>query len=149
MEQAVETTRDTPVVHVVDDDVPTRTAIARLLRVAGHAVETYATAPEFLAVAPAEQPGCVVLDVRLPGQTGLQLQEMLSNVKDTLPIIFVTGYGDIAMSVQAIRSGAVDFLTKPVCGHEPWTLYREHWHSMRRIARRAKGCAPPEPDSIA
>jgi FixJ family two-component response regulator len=116
MAQALETAPGAPVIHVVEDDLPTRTAIARLLRAAGHAVGTYATAAEFLATAPAEGPGCLVLDVRLPGSNGLELQEMLSADDDALPIIFVTGYGDIPMSVRAIRSGAVDFLTKPVRG---------------------------------
>ena len=115
MIQAIETASGA-IVHVVDDDPPTRTATARLLRVAGHAVETYATATEFLAGSPGERPGCLVLDVRLPGHDGLQLQEMLFGTDNALPIVFVTGYGDIPMSVRAIKSGAVDFLTKPVCG---------------------------------
>ena len=76
----------------------------------------YATAAEFLAAVTWRRPGCVVLDVRLPGLDGLKLQDMLSGTDDALPIIFVTGYGDIPMSVRAIKSGAVDFLTKPVRG---------------------------------
>ena len=116
MAQAIETTPGAPVIHVVDDDRPTRTATARLLRAAGLAAEGYATAAEFLAASPMARPGCVVLDVRLPGLDGLKLQEMLSGTEDALPIIFITGYGDIPMSVRAIKSGAVDFLTKPVRG---------------------------------
>ena len=117
MDQTIETAHGAPVVHVVEDDPATRTALARLLRAAGHGVATYATAADFLGCATfAESPGCLVLDVRLPGADGLELQEVLSGSDGALPIIFVTGYGDIPMSVRAIRSGAVDFLTKPVRG---------------------------------
>ena len=116
MAQAIETTSVVPVIHVVDDDLPTRTATARLLRASGLAAEGYATAAEFLAASPMARPGCVVLDVRLPGLDGLKLQDMLSGTEDALPIIFITGYGNIPMSVRAIKSGAVDFLTKPVRG---------------------------------
>jgi FixJ family two-component response regulator len=116
MAHAIDTPAVAPVVHVVEDDAPTRTATARLLRMAGHAVETYATAAEFLDAASAENPGCVVLDVRLPGPDGLELQDRLASAGRALPVIFVTGYGDIPMSVRAIKSGAIDFLTKPVRG---------------------------------
>ncbi len=105
-----------PVVHVVEDDDDTRRATARLLSAAGYAVQTYASAAEFLAQMPIAQPGCLVLDVRLPGTSGLELHEMLARATDVLPVIFVTGHGDIPMSVRAIKGGAVDFLTKPVAG---------------------------------
>jgi FixJ family two-component response regulator len=103
-----------PVVHLVDDDDDVRTATARLLIVAGYAVDTYASASEFLARLPTARPGCVVLDVRLPGPSGLDLQDVLLKTSAARPIVFVTGHGDIPMSVRAIKAGAVDFLTKPV-----------------------------------
>ena len=103
-----------PVVHVVDDDDDVRQATARLLRAAGYAVQSYASAGEFMARMPIVEPGCVVLDVQLPGGSGLQLHETLARAADELPVVFVTGHGDIPMSVRAIKAGAVDFLTKPV-----------------------------------
>ena len=103
-----------PAVHVVDDDQDVRVGTARLLAAAGYIVRTYASAPEFLEQMPTTNPGCVLLDVQLPGPSGLELQEMLIRTAEVLPIIFVTGHGDIPMSVRAIQAGAVDFLTKPV-----------------------------------
>ena len=102
-----------PAVHVVDDDQDVRVGTARLLAAAGYIVRTYASAPEFLEQMPTTNPGCVLLDVQLPGPSGLELQEMLIRTAEVLPIIFVTGHGDIPMSVRAIQAGAVDFLTKP------------------------------------
>jgi FixJ family two-component response regulator len=103
-----------PIIHVVDDDDSLRTAVVRLLRAAGYDVRSYATAGEFILARPANTPGCLVLDVNMPGPSGLDLQEALSKVGDELPIVFLTGHGDIPMSVRAIKAGAVDFLTKPV-----------------------------------
>jgi RNA polymerase sigma factor (sigma-70 family) len=103
-----------PIVHVVDDDDSLRTAVARLLRAAGHEVRAYPSAGEFLLARPANTPGCVVLDVRMPGPSGLDLQEAFGRSDQALPIIFLTGHGDIPMSVRAMKAGAVDFLTKPV-----------------------------------
>ena len=103
-----------PAVHVVEDDEDVRVATARLLTMAGYTVQTYGSASEFLERMPTASPGCVVLDVRLPGPSGLELQETLAKTADVLPIIFVTGHGDIPMSVRAIKGGAVDFLAKPV-----------------------------------
>jgi FixJ family two-component response regulator len=102
-----------PVIHVVEDGESTRLATSRFLRVSGYAVRTYATAGEFLAALPIDEPGCVLMDLRLPGASGLQLQKRLTESGDPLPIIFLTGHGQIRDSVQAVRSGAVDFLTKP------------------------------------
>ena len=101
------------VVHVVEDDESSRTASSRLLRRVGYDVRTYATAAEFLANPPTE-PGCIVLDLRLPGQGGLELQEQLTASENPLPIVFLTGYGSVPRSVRAMKAGAVDFLTKPV-----------------------------------
>jgi len=101
-------------VHVVDDDASLRTAVSRLLRAAGYEVHAYASAGEFLLAERADGPGCLVLDVRMPGPSGLELQAALARMAHPLPIVFLTGHGDIPMSVRAIQAGAVDFLTKPV-----------------------------------
>ena len=100
--------------HIVEDDDDVRAATGRLLTAAGFAVRTYASAAEFVAALPTANPGCVILDVRLPDSSGLDVQEMLAATAEQLPVIFVTGHGDIPMSVRAIKAGAVDFLTKPV-----------------------------------
>ena len=100
---------------VVDDDDSVRKALARLLASAGYAVETFASASEFLDRGHQQDtPGCVVLDVSMPGLSGLDLQRELMAFTPPLPIIFITGHGDIPTSVRAMKSGAVDFLTKPV-----------------------------------
>jgi FixJ family two-component response regulator len=104
----------TPTIHVVDDDDSLRTAVMRLLKAAGYEVRGYASAGEFLLAKPGSAPGCVVLDVRMPGPSGLDLQAAFAELDDALPIIFLTGHGDIPMSVRAMKAGAVDFLTKPV-----------------------------------
>src|SRR5262245_10040957 len=103
-------TPPTPIIHVVDDDDSFRAAVTRLLRAAGHEVRTYPSVGEFLLARPANTPGCVVLDVRMPGPSGLDLQEGFAKLNDPLPIIFLTGHGDIPMSVRAMKAGAVDFL---------------------------------------
>lgn len=102
------------VVHVVDDDDSLRTAVSRLLHAAGYEVHTYPSVGEFLMRERADGPSCIILDVRMPGPSGLDLQQALDARGDALPIVFLTGHGDIPMSVQAMRAGAVDFLTKPV-----------------------------------
>lgn len=101
------------IVHVVDDDESLRTAVSRLLRAAGYEVHTYASAGEFALARTPDLHGCVLLDVRMPGPSGLDLQVSLAR-GEGLPVIFLTGHGDIPMSVQAMKAGAVDFLTKPV-----------------------------------
>src|SRR6188474_258057 len=102
------------VVHIVDDDDSVRTAIGRLLKAAGFEVASYASAGDFLMTRREGAPGCVVLDIRMPGPTGFDLQKSLAQREDELPVIFLTGYGDIPASVRATKAGAVDFLTKPV-----------------------------------
>jgi len=102
-----------PVVFVVDDDVSMREALKNLLRSVGLEVETYSAAGEFLSSRRPDAPGCLVLDVRLPGLSGLELQRQLTEANIEIPIIFITGHGDIEMSVRAMKSGAVEFLTKP------------------------------------
>jgi FixJ family two-component response regulator len=106
------------IVHLIEDDESSRIASTRLMCSAGYAVREYASAGEFLAQLPTA-PGCLVLDLRLPGQSGLALQEWLATVENPLPIVFVTGHGDVRQTVQAMKAGAVDFLTKPV---DPQTL---------------------------
>jgi FixJ family two-component response regulator len=101
------------VVHVIEDDESIRLASFRLLRHAGYTVRTHSTGDEFLADPPGEG-GCIVLDLHLPGASGLELQEQLMVTPTPLPIVFVTGHGDVPQSVRAMKAGAVDFLTKPV-----------------------------------
>jgi FixJ family two-component response regulator len=103
-----------PTVFVVDDYAPGRRSISRLLQAAGFAVTAFASAKEFLAQYDAEAPGCLVLDLAMPAVSGLELQGILADRGSLLPIIFLTAYGDISKSVQAMKRGASDFLTKPV-----------------------------------
>ena len=102
-----------PMVFVVDDDESVRKALKRLIKSVGMNVETFATARDFLSRQHYEGPSCLVLDVRMPGLSGLDLQQELVKADLTLPIIFITGHGNIPMSVQAIKAGAIDFLEKP------------------------------------
>jgi FixJ family two-component response regulator len=102
-----------PVVFVVDDEPAVRISLKRLLRSIGLEARTYASAQEFLHSERPDAPACLVLDVRLPGLSGLDLQQELAAANIDLPIIFVTGHGDIPMSVRAMKAGAVEFLTKP------------------------------------
>jgi len=102
-----------PTVFVVDDDASVREAVRSLLRSVGLSVETFSTAQEFLSSPRNTAPGCLVLDVRLPGIGGLELQHQLAERNLHVPIVFITGHGDIPMSVRAIKAGAVEFLTKP------------------------------------
>lgn len=104
---------DMPLVLVVDDDPSVRKAIARLLKSAGTRAETFASPAEFFEFPLPDVPACLILDVELPGIDGLELQRKLSQSDCLLPIVFISGHGDIPMSVRAIKSGAVDFLPKP------------------------------------
>jgi FixJ family two-component response regulator len=101
-------------IHIVEDDASVRTALARLLRSAGYETCVYASASELLLAGTGLGPGCMLLDVNLPGVSGLDLHAALAGRPDALPVVFITGRGDIAMGVRAIKAGAVDFLTKPV-----------------------------------
>ena len=100
-------------VFVVDDDASVREALGGLLRSAGYAVETFASAQEFLARPPSDVPGCLVLDVGLPDLSGLDLQQRMADMNREIPIVFITGHGDVPTSVRAMKAGAVEFLTKP------------------------------------
>jgi FixJ family two-component response regulator len=105
--------RESPTVFVVDDDLSIREALKNLLRSVGLKVETFGTAKEFLERKGPDEPGCLILDVRLPGESGLDLQSYLVRAKIRTPVIFITGHGDIPMSVRAMKAGALEFLTKP------------------------------------
>jgi FixJ family two-component response regulator len=101
-------------VAVIDDDPDIREALRGLLRSVGLGVELFGSVQEFLAAARRDPPGCLVLDVRLPGRSGLDLQEELAKADIHLPVIFISGHADVPMSVRAMKAGAVEFLTKPV-----------------------------------
>lgn len=105
---------DEATVFVVDDDASVRRSLARLLRATGWNVETFSTAREFLQRGPISKPGCVVLDVRMPEMTGPELHAQMHERELSLPVVFLTGHGDVPTSVQAMKRGAVDFLLKPV-----------------------------------
>ena len=100
-------------VHIVDDDTSLRTALDSLFRSVGMSTRQYGSAQEFLDAEHPEQPSCLVLDVRLPGRSGLDFQTQLLELKNPIPVVFMTGHGDISMSVRSMKAGAVDFLTKP------------------------------------
>lgn len=102
------------IIAIVDDDPSARRGLQRLIRSAGWKAETFASAQEFLARPPAESPSCVVLDLQLPGLSGLDLQKRMAEVELEIPLVFLTGHGNIPASVQAMKAGAVEFLTKPV-----------------------------------
>jgi FixJ family two-component response regulator len=103
----------TPIVFVVDDDVSVRESLESLIRCEGWQPETFASAQEFLNYPRVLIPNCLVLDVSLPGLNGLDLQRLVAGERTAMPIIFITGYGDVPMTVQAMKAGAVEFLTKP------------------------------------
>ncbi|WP_137971300.1 response regulator transcription factor [Pseudomonas sp. F(2018)] len=100
-------------VHIVDDDASLRSALDSLFRSVGLATRQYGSTQEFLDAEMPEQPSCLVLDVRLPGRSGLDFQSQLLELKNPIPVVFMTGHGDISMSVRSMKAGAVDFLTKP------------------------------------
>src|SRR5271154_836051 len=102
-----------PTVLVIDDDPDLRASVGRLLRSVGLEAQLFASISDFLKSAPPNGPTCLVLDVRLPGQSGLDFQRELAAANRQFPIIFITGHGDVPMSVQAMKGGAIEFLTKP------------------------------------
>jgi len=135
-------------IFLVDDDASVRRALARMLKAVGYQVECFASATAFQQGYRPGSPGCLVLDVHLPGLNGLQLQEQLASGGYALPIIFITGHGNVPMSVQAMKAGAVDFLTKPF---PPEALLnavegalardaqaRKSWSEVQRIRQRVE-----------
>lgn len=123
-----------PTIFVVDDDAAVRRSMMRLLRAAGWNAETFASANEFLVRAPLGGPGCVLLDVQMPGMTGLELHARMAAAGISLPVVFLTGKGDIPMSVNAMKQGAVDFLVKPVAEE---TLFQALDQAIRRQVAEA------------
>lgn len=105
---------DQPIVFIVDDDASMRRALTNLFESVGLKVEAFGSAPQLLQAKPPQVPSCLVLDIRLPGVSGLDLQSELAKANIQTPVIFITGHGDIPMTVRAMKSGAIDFLTKPV-----------------------------------
>lgn len=129
------------IVHVVDDDRAFRTALGRLLSAAGHQPRLYESAPEYLAADDSESPACVLLDLSMPGISGLELQEALAQRPHAHPVIFLSGHGDIPSTVRAMREGALDFLTKPVATptlldavHRALERDLEHFRRNRHLA---------------
>ena len=114
----VEQAMDEAIVYVVDDDSSVCRAIARLIRSVGLAAETFPSAKAFLEHTCLDRPACLVLDIRLPGPSGLDLQEALSQAGRDVPIVFITGHGDVPTTVRAMKGGAIDFLQKPFDDHE-------------------------------
>jgi two-component system response regulator FixJ len=100
-------------IFIVDDNAAVRDSLQLLLRLSGNPVESFASAAEFLAVYREDRPGCLLLDIRMPGMSGLELQQKLNECHAILPIIFITGHGDVAMAVEAMQAGATDFMQKP------------------------------------
>jgi FixJ family two-component response regulator len=107
-----------PIVFVIDDDRMVREGLQSLIKSVGLRVETFASAQDFLVAKRPDTPACLILDVRMPGLNGLELQRKLSEANAHIPIIFITGHGDIPMSVRAMKEGAQEFLTKPVRGQD-------------------------------
>ena len=130
------------IVFVIDDDPSVRKAVSRLLRSAGHKTEPFASASEFLARPPCSEPCCAIVDVRMPGLSGIALQAALAQRRREMQLIFVTGHGDVPTCAQAMKSGAVDFLTKPIksdrlLGCVERALRRAADESQRRLERDA------------
>jgi FixJ family two-component response regulator len=126
-------TSRTPIVHVVDDDASFRNAIGRLLRSAGYQVALYESGDQFLGDPAGKEPGCILLDLQMSGLDGLQLQDRLQQLDSILPIVFLTGHGDVPSTVRAMKAGAQDFLSKPV---EVNTLLEAIEHALGRYRER-------------
>jgi FixJ family two-component response regulator len=136
---ANKTDPNTAVVYVVDDDPSICTALGRLLQTADLASETFPSAKAFLAHPVSDRPACLVLDLRLPGPSGLELQQALSQTGRNLPIVFITGHGDVPSTVRAMKGGAVDFLQKPFNDEDLLDCVRRALaHSMRHRAEQAE-----------
>jgi FixJ family two-component response regulator len=129
---------DIPTVFVIDDDAGIRASIQGLLKSAGLRSESFETAEEFLYRKPPDSLSCLILDVNLPGISGLDFQQQLSNAGLHIPIIFVTGYGDIPMTVKAMKSGAVEFLTKLSNAMPCWKPFTKLWLAIPYVARKRR-----------
>ena len=145
---------DQPVVYVIDDDASVREGVAHLLRSVGHKVQSFGSTQEFLESKRPDVPGCIVLDVRLPGPSGLEFQRTLIKSNIPVPIIFISGHADISMSVRAIKSGAIEFLTKPLneqqlldavqAGIEQDRARRQEATSVAEVQERFNSLTPRE-----
>jgi FixJ family two-component response regulator len=145
---------DTATILVIDDDVELRNSIGCLLRSVGLNTKLFASVSDFLKSGPTDGPSCLVLDVRLPGQSGLEFQRELAAAGRELPIIFITGHGDIPMSVQAMKSGAIEFLTKPIrdqvfldaiqCGLARDRVRRKSESALADLRKRFASLSPRE-----
>ena len=122
------------VVYIIDDDASVREGLGDLLRSVGLGVQTFASSQEFLDSKRPDAPGCIILDVRLPGRSGLEFQSVLQNLSIQLPVIFISAHGDVPISVRAMKSGAIEFLTKPL--REQELLDAVHAGIERDRARR-------------
>ena len=120
---------ESPTVFIVDDDEPVRDSIGMLLDTVGIEHDEFATAQAFLDSFEADRTGCLILDIRMPGMSGLELQDKLAELKANIPIIFITGHGDIPMAVEAMRKGAVDFIRKPFRDQELLDRIHEALHA--------------------
>lgn len=148
-----------PTVFVVDDDPAVLDSLSLLVRSIGLRVETFSSAREFLDAYDPERPGCLVLDVRMPGMSGLELQGRLERLGSTLPIVFVTAFGDIPMAVRAVKAGAVDFIQKPFRDQELLekigraiaenARLREESSAVERVAARIGSLTPREREVMA
>jgi len=147
-------TEENPLVYVVDDDASVRKALGRLLRSGGYGVKTFASALEFIDNDPSGAPGCLVLDIKMPDLSGLELQELLVGRGIFIPIVFITAHGTVPDSVKALKAGAMDFLEKPFKEHELLEavsrgiekhriLMREN-EQMKRLIGRLKTLTPRE-----
>jgi FixJ family two-component response regulator len=143
-----------PAVFIVDDDESVRKSLSRLLISAGHKIESFSSAIDFLKRAPYDGPACLLLDIRMPGLSGLELQEALVKSNRTLSIVFITGHGSVPLSVQAMKAGAVDFIEKPF---EEQTLLdavnlaikkdrlaKQKLSELREIRKRVESLTPQE-----
>jgi len=128
--------RSDAVIAIVDDDLSAREGLSSLIRSTGLQVETFASAPEFLARPTAETPSCLVLDLQLPGLSGLDLQKQMAESGVEIPIVFLTGHGDIPASVKAMKAGAVEFLTKPFDEQELLRAIQEAIERDRRTRQQ-------------
>ena len=144
------------VVYIVDDDISVRESLEGLILEAGWQPSAFASASDFLASPPAASPNCLVLDVSLPDLNGLDLQQMIAGERADMPIIFITGYGDVPMSVRAMKAGAVEFLTKPFGGRGASVRNPRRSGAQRQPAGDGGGYAvlavslrPPQPAASA
>lgn len=121
-----------PVVHLVDDDLAIRRSVSFMLKTSGHQVRTYESGTDFLTHAADLKDGCVLLDIRMPGMDGLQVQQALLEKGVTLPVIIMTGHGDVALAVRAMKAGAVDFIEKPFAKEALLSSLREGFDRLAR-----------------